>query len=403
MDRIGIIIFILILLGAEIVAAPGTAKGRILQIKEKRLYFDCGTESLVYPYADFLIKEGTDTIYSGEIEYSLPGVSVSFPSDSIKSLGAYFGNPVEINRAQPDTSGDIDVVITGGLFENFRRLGLFSNSQVKVIEDIRNGRPGQSPDIRIGLQYKKYPEFSRFDSIPAPFYFAMIPDPEKDINLGGILATALYYHYNLYKTGLLVEADGILAYNRHYPVADSTGRIYRYSTVKGGELFRNSIKPGHDIKIFYDYHGLEDFAKYFATFIGRYGSNASFTADSADADLRFVRIPIIPDSLTGSMRAILQTLEESESVDNGLNEKLALIADYLSFVETADKEESEYRYLKMADNILQTEIGIFPLFQPVIYILYKKDIMGDIGIEYDALDFGKISRLRLPVPGKDSL
>ncbi len=391
------------ILGAGAFAQTDGSNCRVLQITESRIYFNCGTEALVYPYADFIIEDSADTLYSGEIEYSLPGISISYPSDSIKTIGLPGNYSVTINRARPDTIDNIDIMIVPGLFDNFRKAGLFSNAKIRITEDTRGESSVRPPDIRIGLQYKKYPEYSRIDSIPAPFYFAMIPNLDKDINSRGYLTTSLYYHHNLYKTGLLVEADGILNYNRNYPAGDTAGRIYQYSTVKGGELFRNGIKPGTEIKIFYDFGGLKEFAQYFATFISRYGCRASFVIDSAEADIRCIRIPIIPDSSTGSMRAILTEIESKKRDDKALMEKLKLIDDYLGFAETSTDASGENRYLKMADNILQTEIGVFPLFRPVIYIMYNKDIVRDIGIAYDALDFGEISRLKLPVPGKDSL
>ena len=403
MDRIVKILIILAVLNAGSLAVSETTECRILQIKENRLYFDCGTESLVYPYADFVIRDGPDTVYFGEIEFSHPGISVSFPSDSIMHLGPFFGNPVEINRAHPDFGRDIDIAVPGGLFDNFRRLGLFSNANVKILEDSRNELAGRTPDIRIDMQYKKHSGYSRIDSIPAPFYFALIPNLNKPINSRGLLATALYYHHNLYKTGLLVKADSIMNYNRNYPVPDTVGRIYPYSTIKGGELFKGEIKPRTVISIFYACDDLEEFAQYFATFISRYGCNVSFVGDSMNADIRFFIIPIVPDSSTAGMRDILGLLKNSGNADRGINEKLELIDSYLGFAETSETIEGRDRYLRMADDIFQTELGVFPLFRPMIYIMYRNNIIGDIGVEYDALDFGRISRLRLPVPGKDSL
>ncbi len=404
MDRITKIL-ISFLFANAIAAAQDSADIRILQIKENRLYFDRGTESMIFPGADFLIGLTECLVFGGEIEYSLPGISISYSFDSPPMTELDGFEIIHINRAVRDSINPINIQFASGIFDRFRQTGLFSNPQVRIIEPSGDPAGNQGAiDGIIGFKpYESNEPGSRIDSLTAPFYFTMIPNLKKDINSGGTLTTALYYHHNVYKAGLIFDGQGLDSCNRHYAPYDSTNRIYEYGTVNGGKLFRSLKRPGQEITIFSKYPILENYARYFATFINRYGCNGELTEDSADAGLWIYPIPIIPDSATGSMRTILDILGSFGTDKKEFREKLKLLSQYLSFAETAETEEKAQRYLKLADDLLQTELGVFPLFRPTLYMTLRQNILGSIPITYDAIGFENLGKVILPNPGKDIL
>ena len=73
-------IVFLCLLGS-IDTLPGNISTDVLQYKLHRLYFPFGTEADIYENCQFYLIINSDTVYSGIIETSYPGISISFPID----------------------------------------------------------------------------------------------------------------------------------------------------------------------------------------------------------------------------------------------------------------------------------------------------------------------------------
>lgn len=397
------VVTLLLILAISVSANADSTDCTILQIKENRIYFNCGTEEMVYPYSDFYLTDGNDTLYSGEIEFSLPGVSVSFADSAGDEITGIETLNIVIERAIPDSSQEMILALPPDLYSNPDLLGIAADERISKIEKQSGSINGESYSVIVDYTpYREPDEHHLAASFPAPFYIAMVPNLGSKKNRKGILPTSLYYHHNSYKAGLVFKGDGIVPYNRHYESTDTFSRKYEYSTIKGEKLFKSRADAKEEIALYVEYSSFTKYAEYFAIFINRYMSRARFTENPSDADIRFLAIPIRPDSIqTASMHFLIKLLRESDT-SAVYDEHLNLAEEYLGFADRSGDSTGRKRYLEMADNILQTDLGVFPLFRPRIYISLRNDLTGTPTIEQNRIDFTNITRLVFPKPGKDN-
>lgn len=423
LNRIRKILAVLAIILLGVVSVGGEQLERdILQYKLGRLYFGAGLEENVFAGCPFILFHGQDTVYSGIIESSYPGVSISRPTfgftdtlaleehravilsavtDTISSIrvGCYGLHPFELIRTPPtlDTGDSIQVGVPIDTTANSNQIIMSIDEPFNLAWDFEAGR-------RDGFfAVSMFPESMRGQaemvSSEAPFIAVMIPNPASEANDQGFLTTSLYYRFSaehLWPTFFQSEVPAVA--NRLYLAEGAAPRSYPYDVEKGRQLLaRNKSRPS-SVKIGYLSPRLENVTKYFADILSRDRVRVEVRTDLSQADIIMTFVPVDWDNPTVSLTHVFRLLSREEPVSKATRESLAIVGNYIESARQAEDVATCFHYCRLADRTMQHELGVFPLFRPTIYFLAGKYIKN---VRFDRsgyLDLKVLTRVALPVP-----
>ncbi len=409
-------IVIAILLTLPAFGAPAHAAGdstwiagTILQVKLDRLYFDRGREDYIFRDCRFVVHRGYDSIYSGCVEASFPGVSYSYPAGGVFDTMNVAVLHIWLERAPVDTTTSITIGHVG-------YLPIDPSRALPIVDSL--GRPAsQNPvDIRtyestfeLNLAFESdvldgcvayhrvgaAGEGTRIVVRPAPFFVAMIPNPASELNRGGMLTTSLYYRLDPRRMPLYFDGDLIAPYNRLGAGGDTLPRPFPYDPASGRDILQTLHVRSRNVQIEPMRPMFEKLAGYFADILSRDRFFTSFGPTLDNPDVRLVAVPIYDDVLP-SLRFIYDRLTEDTAGSQASNETVTIIGGYLDMAEQAADSSQRAYYTHLAETSLRDDVGVFPLFRPTLFVTLRPGLLGDPFTTSDYPDLSGVTKVRLP-------
>lgn len=412
-----IIAFILILLfctAPSFAADPSaTVTGRVLQVKLDRLYLNRGIEDHVFPGCRFLVYRGDDSIYSGCIQWSYPGVAVSYPT------GGFFDNrtpdslTIAIEPAPIDTASTITIGYAG-------YLPLYTPS-----DSLEAGYAGYNPlvvrpyqsQLELALAFEDgsidgcysyrlvdgASENSPATGVsPAPFFVALVPNPAREINRGGFLATSLYYRIDPGRLPVLFDGDEISPFYSLCRADLDSVRPYPYSPDAGRKLLGSLRTRSRTVSFAVEHPMLLPAARYFADVLSRDRFRTSVVHNPHEADIRLVIVPLT-DSKIVNLRHLYGLLAADTVAAGPVNETIRLIDGYLRTA-TLTLDSSTYEHhLRLAESALRDDLGVLPLFRPTMFFAARDHLVGTVSLHTMTaeLDFDLLRKVILPTRPKE--
>jgi hypothetical protein len=396
-------------------------EGNILQTRLRRLYFDVGRESRIFPGNRFILFHKLQQICSGVIEESHLAVSFSQPLTAAIDTSILPELLVLIQAADFDTATSI-ALGTMGLSDAEARLlwdrppcntpatepcGTRSamGNEIHFYGDVTAWKLRQH-DIdgffsitRRWSAEADYPVEVR----KAPYIAIMLPNLARSANEGGFLTTALYYYYDDRRVSLHFSGDSALAVNGL--VMSDAPRSYPFHRDLGRRSLERVAQSTRRITIAAANADLEKSALYFADVMSQVRIRPTLTGNLPDsADIILTMIPYSDSDPSVCIREIVARLSVAPVSSVSQREKIEMVRMYLESAERDSTEAGRTRRYHEAGQLLTNDLGVFPLFRPILFFHRRERLAG---IEYDGhgrLTTSRLTRLSLPAanPG-DSL
>ncbi|MBN2226116.1 MAG: hypothetical protein JW763_02005 [candidate division Zixibacteria bacterium] len=411
------------------IAFSKEVESSILQYKLNRLYFSTGLEKYVYPDCRYIVYRGRVVLGQGLIEFSEPGVSISYTLDY-----PFEGKNVELLHAVIDAV-DIDslgVIRLGAAeFQSLPLSTMFPTSDFPPLHIIPTIVPIENALITNSgnrLHFKRYEslfemalafsgggldgyfsygkpqppaENAEFISTSANFFVAMIPNVSREFNHGGILSTAMYYRFNPDKPYVFFTGDGIVAQNCLYLCDSANHRPYPYDSEAGRQLMRSVRNRPDHLKLAVFDKQLEKTGAYFADILSRDKVRTRLTKDWYEGDMYLCFVPLDRHDPLYSLKYVYDIVSSDTIAGRQINPTVGIIGKYIESAENAATDEIRSYYIGKIDRAFKEDIGIFPLYRPTIYFIYDHHLQG---YQFDPdgyLDMKRLSKITLPeIPGR---
>lgn len=408
----GVIGILLLLLLSTSVAAQSAdsvwIEGMPLQVKLDRLYLGNGLEARIYPDCRFVVHQGYDSIYTGCIETSYPGVSVSYSTDGFFDTLRLADLHIWMERAPIDTLSPITIGHVGYLPLPPVDATADSADTSRIV--IR--RHQSQFEVSLAFEehaldgffsYRKYGpggEFTITTGQPAPFFVALVPNPSRSITYNGFLTTSLYYRLDPQRLPMYFDGDGLIEFNRCCLGGETAPRPYPYGPVQGRALLESFRDYSRNVVIGVEHPMFESAAGYFADILSRDRFKTAVTRHEADADICLIAVPL-GDSEISSLRYLHQRLVADTIPGSSPNQTLRIIGNYLESAELAFDSTIRAHYLRLAESSLREDLGVFALFRPTLYFTARLNLLGNVFTPDSNIDFSGLTKARLPQKRED--
>ncbi len=399
----GLITIAVLLLAVTVGAADSVwVSGRPLQVNLDRLYLSHGQEERIFPGSRFVVHRGSDSVYSGCVEFAWTGVSASFETTGFFDTLNLHELHVWMQRAPLDTTTSITIGYTGhppasdSLGHNrviFRQY----ESQFEMSLDFESGT------LDAFLSYHDYNRtgpHSRTITHPAPFFIALVPNTSADVTSGGILTTSLYYRLDIERPSLYFSGDAVQPFCRLRPGGEKTARPFPYDPARGRTLLTSLRDRPREIAIGTNHPVLDPTASYFADILSRDRFKTRVVSSERSADICIITVPLTDDPLV-SLHHIHDHLTATADPEQPAAQTLNIIGDYLESAENAADSSSRIRYIQLAEQSLRDDIGVFALFRPTRFFNARQNILGSPFESDGRLDFNRLQRVHLPIVSED--
>ncbi|RKX24945.1 MAG: hypothetical protein DRP45_07075 [Candidatus Zixiibacteriota bacterium] len=411
------IIILILCLSAIPVTSVGQVECDILQCKLDRLYFPVGEEALVFEHAPFVILTGTDTVYQGRVDHAYEGISVSTPVEGFFDTLSLDSLKVVIETAAIDSSATIAIgtdIIGLDLLSPNRQIAESYAPTVtlrqyehrsQMMQDFRSGFldgylsfecPGASTEGICTLQHM------------LPYIVALVPNVGRQCNLSGQLTTALYYLYDPARLSLYFDGSvqAVNRFNLHSAKSNilhsNNYRLFPYAPGRGKSLLSRLSFPPDSLSICASTRSLGRTAHYFADILAQSFFRVRLDTDRDNANIYVEYIPVSKSVPSTSMFALYHKLVQDTVGGIAASEQVRLISHYLDYVARASEKgegtvsSDYYAYLDRAERVMIEELGVFPLFQPiVIFSAYKS--LRNVRFDNDGfLDLSEAFKVVMP-------
>jgi len=401
-------LLILIALLANSNAICGEIPAEIIQYKLDRIYFSEATESNIYENCDFILFSRQDSIGSGKIEKSFPGLSfshkncVNYDTVSIDSIR------VIIRQAEIDSQSVINI----GLLEGTE---LYDFSSSPIPKSTQHGNPInvikftsffemtlalESGKIDLIASYKSFrsqtDDFSYF-SIKADYFAAMIPNVESNLNAKGILTNSLYYRYNQKLFSIYYDGNDIHSYYNLFPNNSSVPRHLDYDPSKGKSLLRSLTDFNNQIDIAPSRKSLIKLSDYFEDILARDKINITNATD----DIILAYIPINSENPGAGLDSIFNIMLRAAPLNGDVEENLAIVENYIDNGHRAIDSAQSRSYYSKAEKSLIEDFGVFPIYRPVIYFAVSPKIKTPDYDKNAGFDLASLKLIVIPSLVKD--
>lgn len=375
-----------------------------LQYKLDRLYFGCGVEERIYAESQFTVNHGSRTIYSGCIQSSDSGISISYPTGQVFDTLPLADLRIEIERAQLDTAATVTIGHVG-------YLPLAPSALIDSSVTPPTVREYKSPfemslafeqlqiDGCFGYRRMNFANASAQESQSAPFYVAMLPNPSREITRRGFLTTSLYYRLDPQRLPMYFDGDAIQPFHRLRDSDPLAPRPFPYSPSQGRTLLENVRSRSRTVSISVEHPILNAAAGYFADILSRDRFRTSIINDPRQADIRLVFIPLDVPELT-TLRYVNGLLAADTVTGSPANETIRIIDGYLRTAATSTDPSMHEHYLMLAETSLRDDIGVLPLFRPQLFFVSRDVLIGSVFKADGTMDCSGLRKIRLPEPGE---
>ena len=384
--------------------------GRVLQAKLDRLYFDVGVEQYIRSGCPFRLLCREDTLLTGTIAVSLPGLSVSQQVPELAGLTLDTTCRAEIIPAFPDTLSPVrigtDLSAGSPLLSTVIPSGSLSpdstGGRVRLVPYER--RTALLYDYRLG-QIDGYLSLRsehrnrrghRVLTVAPPVAAALSADPASERDDADLLATSLYYRYDDTSPYSLVPADSLRPMQWWCSADDGRRRAFRYDPYAGARLFRSLQHRPSSLRLHVEDRNLARLGQYFAELLARDECRVEYIDDATAADLRIWWAPLNANDCAATLRQLVQRLSADTVTGRRLNEPLALAARLLDDAAREADRERAARLARQAEQTMVEEAGVFPLFQPFLMLTLRDDIAGEPLSSDGKLSLERLVRLRMP-------
>jgi len=377
----------------------------VSDLRLDRVYFPFGEELHVYPHSPIVILHDTDTVYTGYIEHSWLGVSVSFPTDGF--FDTLVLDPLEavIIPAAVDSAARISLgtyisdleLITDSVPDPRVELVTYDDAK-SLLDDFSSGLL----DGVITLNdLAARPENVTTISHALPYLVALVPNVGRACNEQGQLTTSLYYRFDDSRLAVTFDGDQVSMVNRLLPEVDSAapaGRLYAYDPDRGRTLFDHLTSRPGELRIYSGNPALDGVAHYFADIIARDRCPVQLVQNRRDADIRVEFIPFSESLPSSAVYSVYHTLVTDSVPGTPANEHVRRLGVELRVIESAARYEDYHRHLDIAARIMSEDLGVFPLFRPTVFLHAHKRLQN-VGFDPDGrLDFSSAVIVQLPQP-----
>lgn len=393
MGRVIIVIMVILL---AVSLSAGELSTKIDRFEHNRFYFNFGTEKLIFAGHKFQIIKNSDTLYSGLIENSLYGVSVSFPVDDttlnfdLKKIYAQI-KTADIDRDNP-ISIDCDIDIYKGLCAELDKNDdstnsfNFANQHSSLINN-------QKAEIKIS--YNK-PTGENYLESEAPFIAVLIPNLSKIINKKNYLSSSLYYRFNPDKLSYMFDGDSPAPFDCFFKSDTSCKRDYIYNHDRGKSLLKFLEPYPKELTIAVESKNLEKAALYFADVLSRDRIKLNITTDEMNADLILKFFPILNNDRSFGIKKIIDYLKQFSISDEKKLEALNICEVYLLTINELVVDDIKLYYYKLIDYSLKYDLGLFPLFRPQLYTENSDNILNLTIDQNGLIDKNSIIKIEQP-------
>ncbi len=382
----------------------------MIQYHLDRLYFGHGLEAGVYRNCRFAIAKGDKAVYFGCVESSHQGVSYSYPTGgffdtlAVDSVTVLI-EPVEIDTATNIVLGDVNALLISPEQsptdpEDTRVLLKHYASRFEMISDFESGVIDGCFSFH---RYRPLNSSIRLDSTPAPYFVALLPNPGRPCNEQGFLITSLYYRFDQAQLTLLFEGDNARPFNCLTYHADDCLRHYRYDPEAGRTLLAQ-LKPRPDtVAIGGPHRQLSKVTGYFGDVLARNQIKVRQVLDTGSADIFCAVIPLKQGDALHSLDHIYGLLVRDTIAGGNMNQQLAIIGDHLAAArETTDPDLREH-YCRLAESGLRDDIGVYPLFRPMVYFAHREELSRFSFDPTGLPDFSQLIRIHVPAASAECL
>jgi len=412
--RFRILVACAVLLGTTL-AQAATIDVDILKVQNDRVYFDAGTESYIFGEHRFTLLCHEDTFATGTIARSFDGLSfgrADYFSDTVQ-LESCIGR-VEV--ASIDSTGTIVI----GLVESspLNHWQIVSCERTDSITDnldvIDSGRTIVARRFESQLAMVLAYESGEVDAmvgpdrptprgrtaevvpLPAPYFFALLPNPESHANNDALLTTSLYYRFDQSRLTYLYDQAPALPFDRL--CLGNIGRVrpYEYNPAVGRTLLSRMTPPIRRAAISYEYESLRPVAVFFGDLLSRDRVRITLGEELSDPDVSITAIPLYADRPWMSMEVIGHILAQ-DTVDNSRESELVRqLFERLQLARRFAGEDQGGAYLRRAEQGLIDDLGVFALFRPTVYLATSQRIAGVEITDEGRVDFCRAVRLVPP-------
>lgn len=423
-----------ILLAVVLISAPATEwawgarlRAGILQQKMDRIYFDTGEEALVFAGSPFTVYCGKDSLFSGMIEISFQGVSISAPLSGTPGLspndGCYarletaeidsrqtmsigttisYADPVQMSSTVPLRADDslnpdleqyfyvdgFDFAVPDSLIVALKRYP----SDLPMQMDFAAGRidaflchqppVDASPDVHVS-------------SSPAPVVATLLPNISRKVNRQGLLTTALYYRYDPTQVGSYFNGADIVPMGHFLPTMSFHSRLFPFDPEAGKKLLKDQLPKPRTLRL-YASPELKRLAAYFADLLARQQCRTEITNDRSSCDLYLEWVRLDRSNVGAVLMRLSNLLARDTVGSESAAEQIRTVQNQLARAIAETEPSLHWDLLREAERMLIEEIGCFPLFRPSWSLVAHRSLVGPAFTEDGLLDLPHMRKIKLP-------
>jgi len=395
---------VFILTAAFVASSSGEEiRTQVSDLRLGRLYFPLGEEVHVYPHSPFIVLRSVDTVYSGYIEHSWLGVSVSFPTDGFLDTLVLDSLEAAIIPAAVDGAARISLGTNVAGPQLLADSVMSARVELATYQDERSLLDDLSSGLLDGVitlsDLAARPENVTTIYHALPYLVALVPNAGRACNEQGQLTTSLYYRFDDSRVAVTFDGDRVSMVNRLVPltnIAAPAGRLYAYDPGRGRALFDRLTPHPAEIRLYSGNPLLDGVAHYFADIIARDRCQVQLTRSRRDADIRVDFVPFSESLPSSAVYFVYHTLVTDSLPGAPANEHIRRLGVELGMIESAIRYGDYYRHLDIAGRIMSEDLGVFPLFRPTVF-LHSHKRLQNAGFDQDGrLDFTSAVIVELP-------
>ncbi len=410
---------LLLVCGMAAPAMSSPLKAHILQYRLHRWYFDAGKEANIFSGCPFVLLYRGDTLLTGHIDQSAPGISYSFPEESnydfvlnflyLTSLEAVI-EAADVDSVSPIVLGAENIEPVEMLFRTLDEIpsdrALLHKTAVGNEIVIKANPPviDMPTSFQLGnldgfFSYSSHaselPE-AQVSNAPAPFIVVLVPNLKREVNRNGMLTTSLYYRFNEKRLAIIFDGDLVTPQHCFLSTSAPCPRPYAFNPRQGRGLLEQSPVRPRLLRIGVMSSSLRKTAWYLIDILARDRVEAELTGTFGDADVSLAFVPFDSTSPLRTLQYIRRTFldftPESPSAQEALQKFDVLLEEALFISEDTLRLE----LYRKAQNILVHDLGFFPLFRPHLFFHASEKLKN---IAFDERGFfspERLVKLRLP-------
>ena len=421
-------IFITILLVSAAACSAAELVCPVLKYDHDRLYFGCGREDLVFRDAPFTVQVGKQLIYRGRIEFVDLGIAYSHQTGRVFDTIPIDSLRAEITIAEIDSSAHVVLGTTGFLptsVPSGDAAPLHINSTEHTLKDHSASDTLDDPNV----SFRRYPSHSdmrsdfdagRIDGFfsfqappplgeagtvtrfPAPFLFALVPDISSNITRNSLLATSIYYRFDPQRLWVLFDGDSAIALNCFCPFDSSCVRPYPYDPDRGRQLGRRVRDEIESVRLSYDTPELRKTALYFSDILSRDPIHVRPGLEKRGGDCRLIAVPLSDTNQFAGVEYILDYLATDTANARPINQTIALASSYLRLARLAGTDSLRAEQFRKCERTLTEEIGAFPLFRPLIFLVSSRAVIDWSFTPDGELEWRNLKKLVFPAAEEEA-